>query len=103
MTDAAELEALEAIIHPAVGAARRAFLARHRAHAMVLLDIPLLFETRAERSMDLVVVVSAPLFLQRRPKISRISATKSHPQLHHLQPQRYSHQVLPSFSLWVYD
>jgi dephospho-CoA kinase len=66
-----ELAALEAIVHPAVRAARRAFLSRRRGHAMVLLDIPLLFETNAERSMDLVVVVSAPLFLQRRRVLRR--------------------------------
>lgn len=66
-----EMKALEAIVHPAVRAARRDFLARNRAHAMVVLDIPLLFETGGEREMDLVLVVSAPAFLQRRRVLNR--------------------------------
>ena len=66
-----ELRALERIVHPAVAKARHAFLRRHAAHPMVLLDIPLLFETRGDRQMDLVVVVSAPSFLQRRRVMRR--------------------------------
>jgi dephospho-CoA kinase len=66
-----ELRALERIVHPAVAQARRAFLRRHSGHAMVLLDIPLLFETRGDRQMDLVVVVSAPGFVQRRRVMRR--------------------------------
>ena len=62
---AEELKALEAIVHPAVRASRQAFLRRHGGHAMLLFDIPLLFETGGEVEMDLVVVVSAPLFLLR--------------------------------------
>ena len=58
---------LEAILHPMVRRAERAFLARARrarARAAVL-DIPLLLETRAEgRRVDAVVVVSAPRAVQ---------------------------------------
>lgn len=70
-----ELKALEGIVHPAVGAARQAFLRRNTGHAMVLLDIPLLFETAAERQMDLVVVVTAPAFVQRRRVLRRPGMT----------------------------
>jgi dephospho-CoA kinase len=66
-----EMKALEALVHPAVGAARRAFIARHRAHPIVLLDIPLLFETGGEQAMDLVLVVTAPPFVQRRRVLRR--------------------------------
>jgi len=73
-----EMAALEAIVHPAVAAARRAFIARHRSHPIVLLDIPLLFETRGERAVDMVVVVSASPFVQRRRVLGRagMSAAK---------------------------
>jgi dephospho-CoA kinase len=58
---------LEAILHPMVRRAERAFLAqarRARARAAVL-DIPLLLETHAEgRRVDTVVVVSAPRAVQ---------------------------------------
>jgi len=70
-----ERRALEAIVHPAVAAARRRFLARHRAHPILLLDIPLLFETGGERAVDLVLVVSAPGFLQRRRVLRRPGMT----------------------------
>jgi dephospho-CoA kinase len=66
-----EMKALEAIVHPAVRKARMDFIARHKAHAMVVLDIPLLFETFGDRDVDLVLVVSAPAFVQRRRVLRR--------------------------------
>lgn len=65
------LAALEAIVHPLVAADRAAFLAAHAASAVVLLDIPLLFETGAETQMDGVAVVSAPPGTQRARVLSR--------------------------------
>lgn len=65
------LAALERIIHPAVAKRRQAFLNRYRARRMVVLDIPLLFEKKGWRSVDIVVVVSAPAWLQRRRVLSR--------------------------------
>ena len=67
----AELRALEKIVHPAVAAARRDFLRRHAGHRLVLLDIPLLFETRGERTMDLVIMLSIPPFVQRHRVLRR--------------------------------
>jgi dephospho-CoA kinase len=66
-----ELKALEHIIHPAVFRARQAFLKKHRAKAMVVLDIPLLFEKGGVDQVDLVVVVSAPLWKQRNRVLAR--------------------------------
>ncbi|WP_338331650.1 dephospho-CoA kinase [Acetobacter sp. LMG 32666] len=62
------LKKLEAIMHPLVRRARARFLRHHRqtGAACVVLDIPLLFETRADRLCDRVVVVSAPAWVQRR-------------------------------------
>jgi len=71
----AEMAALEAIVHPAVAAARQAFIARHRSHPIVLLDIPLLFETGGERAVDMVAVVSASPFVQRRRVLARPGMT----------------------------
>jgi dephospho-CoA kinase len=70
-----EMKALEAIVHPAVAARRQAFLRRHRAHRLVLLDIPLLFETGGDRAMDGVLVVTAPAFVQRRRVMRRPGMT----------------------------
>jgi dephospho-CoA kinase len=71
--DAAALARLEAIVHPLVAAARDAFLARAQARGapVVLLDVPLLFETGGERRCDAVVVVSAPAEMQRRRAFER--------------------------------
>ncbi len=72
--DAAARRRLEAIVHPLVQAAEYAFLQRcARAGCwLVVLDIPLLFETGAERRCDRVAVTTCHPFLQeirvlRRP------------------------------------
>jgi len=64
---------LEAIVHPLVREAELAFLddARKRGDGLVVLDIPLLFETGGEKRMDAVVVVSAPRDVQRERVLSR--------------------------------
>ena len=72
-----ELHALERIVHPAVAASRQGFVRRHASYKMVLLDIPLLFETRGEKQMDLVIVVSTSSFLQRRRVLRRPGMTHS--------------------------
>ncbi len=71
------MRALERIVHPAVAAERRAFLRRHRCRPLVLLDIPLLFETGGARAVDHVMVVSAPSFVQRRRVLARPGMTQA--------------------------
>ncbi len=73
--DPVELKALEAIVHPAVGEERAAFLAAHASAPLVLLDVPLLFETGGERSVDAIAVVSAPAELQRARVLARPGMT----------------------------
>lgn len=81
-----ERRALEAIVHPAVQAARVRFLRRHRSRRFVVLDIPLLFETNGQKRLDGVIVVSAPAWKQRRRVLARpgMSAAKFR-QIVHLQ------------------
>ncbi|MEP4378080.1 MAG: dephospho-CoA kinase [Alphaproteobacteria bacterium] len=66
--NAAARRDLEAIIHPRVRAATEGFLRLHRRQRrpLVVLDIPLLYETGGEDRVDGVIVVSAPAWLQRR-------------------------------------
>ena len=62
------LKRLEAAVHPLTRADADDFLkrwARQRV-PVVVMDIPLLFETRGERRVDAVAVVSAPAWLQRQ-------------------------------------
>ena len=60
------LTLLEHILHPMVEADERAFVARARraGRRAVVLDIPLLFETKGDKRVDTIVVVSAPLAIQ---------------------------------------
>jgi dephospho-CoA kinase len=74
--DAAALERLESIVHPAVAAARAAFLAENRAAPIVLLDIPLLFEKGGWSAVDKVAVVSAPAEVQRARVLARPGLTE---------------------------
>jgi len=69
--DPSGLKRLEAIVHPLVAAERAAFLEAAKASDVVVLDIPLLFETHAETLVQAVVVVSAPYEVQRARVLSR--------------------------------
>jgi len=68
-----ELRRLEHILHPMVRAVERRWVARQRARGakLVVLDIPLLFETDRIDRVDGVIVVSAPLRLQRERVMRR--------------------------------
>jgi dephospho-CoA kinase len=70
---AEELKRLNAIVHPLVGRDRVCFFQQAEADGadMVVLDIPLLFETGGHANMDAVVVVSAPEEMQRERVLAR--------------------------------
>jgi len=65
------LTRLETIVHPLTTASRSAFLERHAQAPIVLLDIPLLYETGAENTCDAVLVVTAPEEVQRARVLAR--------------------------------
>lgn len=71
--DDAAMKRLEAIVHPLVGASRAGFFeaAKAKDADIVVLDIPLLFETGGEARVDAVVVVSAPAEIQRARVLER--------------------------------
>ncbi len=73
--DDAAMKRLEAIVHPAVAAERAAFLAAHAGAPVVLLDIPLLFETGGDAQVDAVAVVSAAAEVQRSRVLARPGMT----------------------------
>ena len=73
--DAEALARLEAIVHPAVRAARERFLAQHRDKPLVVFDIPLLYEKGGPAGLDAVAVVSAPAEVQRRRVLARPGMT----------------------------
>lgn len=73
--DSTALTRLETIVHPLVGEDRANFIARHSDAPLIVLDIPLLFETRAQNAMDGVAVVSAPPEIQRQRVMARPGMT----------------------------
>ncbi|MCY0092820.1 dephospho-CoA kinase [Hoeflea ulvae] len=77
MAAPAEFARLEAIIHPLVRAREKSFIeeARARDEPMVLVDIPLLFETGAEDRVDVIVVVSCAPEIQRERVMARPGMT----------------------------
>lgn len=72
-----ELKRLNAIVHPLVGKDRIGFFDQAKADGadMVVLDIPLLFETGGHLNMDAVVVVTAPPQMQRERVLARPGMT----------------------------
>lgn len=70
------LATLEGIVHPAVAGMRRAFLQQHADAALVVFDIPLLFEKGRAKDLDAVAVVSAPSEIQRARVLARPGMTE---------------------------
>lgn len=71
--DVEKRKLLESILHPLVVAAEDAFIKKNRALGarLVVMDIPLLFETGGEKRCDAVVVVTAPPFIQKQRVMKR--------------------------------
>jgi dephospho-CoA kinase len=72
--DPAALAKIESVVHPLVAADRTGFIAQTPSD-LLLLDIPLLFETGAESGIDASLVVTAPAELQRARVMARPGMT----------------------------
>ena len=75
-SDPGALSRIEAIVHPLVAADRARFLTDTRSD-IVVLDIPLLFETGVDTQMDATLLVTAPAALQRARVFARPGMTEA--------------------------
>ncbi len=77
LNDPAALKRLEEIVHPMVWAARDALVEERgkKGDRIVVFDIPLLFETGAEKDFDAIVVVTAPEHVQKTRVLAREGMT----------------------------
>ena len=71
--DPAAIRRLEEIVHPLLGASRQKFFDEAEAAGapLVVVDVPLLFETGGEKRVDAVVVVTTSPELQRKRVLAR--------------------------------
>lgn len=78
-SDPLALRRIEAAIHPLVTADREAFIeaAARQGAPLVVLDVPLLFETGADSGMDATLVVTAPAEVQRDRVLARPGMTEA--------------------------
>ena len=98
------LRELERILHPMVRAAQARFLRLQRARGrrLVVLDVPLLYETGGEAACDTVAVVSAPRLVQMERVLSRphMSLRKMHGiearQMPDVEKRRRADFVIPT-------
>lgn len=101
LSEPAALRRLEALVHPAFSVEREAFLAAHAADEMVLLDIPLLFETGGTESVDVVVVVTAPATVQRARVLARPNMTPE--KLGHILARQWPDAEKRARADWIID
>ncbi|MCB2137714.1 MAG: dephospho-CoA kinase [Rhodobacteraceae bacterium] len=78
-TDQGAIGRIEAVVHPLVAADRAAFIAKaaETGTDIVVLDVPLLFETGGDRMVDATVVVTAPADVQRARVLARPAMTET--------------------------
>jgi dephospho-CoA kinase len=77
VNDPAAMKRLEGIVHPMLGASRQKFLrdAEQSGAPVVVVDVPLLFETGGEKRVDAVVVVTTSPEIQRERVLARANMT----------------------------
>lgn len=105
-----QLARLESILHPMVRDDSLRWCEEHRKKGtpLVVLDIPLLYEIGREKDCDLVWVVSAPAWIQRRRVLRRFGITQAKldavlaRQMPDAEKRRRADFVIPTgWGIWI--
>ena len=73
--DPLQLKVLESFIHPLVSEARSQFFEENKTADIVVMDVPLFFETGLDKAVNHIVVVTAPYEVQRERVLARQGMT----------------------------
>ena len=71
-----KIKSLEQIIHPLVAEDRKIFFYENRNAKIIILDVPLLFETGGQKDVDYIIVVDAPDTVQKERVMARPNMTE---------------------------
>lgn len=94
---------LEGILHPKIRQKERMFIRKHQQlkQRMIVLDIPLLFETHADERVDSAMLCKTPLFLVRQRALKRPHMTKAK-LTHILNQQMPLHEKLKKADIIIH-
>ena len=76
--DSTALRQIESVVHPLVTRSRADFIRKNSDKPLIVVDVPLLFETGGDRGVDVTLVVSAPAEVQRACVLARPGMTEAH-------------------------
>jgi dephospho-CoA kinase len=108
LRDNIALKRLESLVHPAVARLRGKFLERAAGggHRLTIVEVPLLFETGGEASVDLVLVVSTTESIQRSRALARVGMADAKleaillRQMPDFEKRRKAHFVIDTSGSW---
>ena len=96
-----KIKSLEQIIHPLVAEDRKIFFYENRNAKIIILDIPLLFETGGQKDVDYIIVVDAPDTVQKERVMARPNMTEE--KFHKIISQQIPNHVKKQKADFIID
>ena len=96
-----KIKSLEQIIHPLVAEDRKIFFYENRNAKIIILDVPLLFETGGQKDVDYIIVVDAPDTVQKERVMARPNMTEE--KFHKIISQQIPNHVKKQKADFIID
>ena len=96
-----KIKSLEQIIHPLVAEDRKIFFYENRNAKIIILDVPLLFETGGQKDVDYIIVVDAPDTIQKERVMARPNMTEE--KFHKIISQQMPNHVKKQKADFIID